>query len=160
MEPMVLSVSARNYDEALKQMQEWLDKQTGNNKGIKIEVKDGKTTVTLNDGRVGVARCNPCDKFDIITGIRVALDDIEKKSRKLTDDEKMYLKVAKKAGADYVVRKHFFGAFKDDIYFTFDVDDDYDDVENYVLTISDDEVFNWLEDEKFYDIDTLLNERG
>lgn len=158
MEPIVMGVSARNYDEALKQMQEWLDKQTGNNKGIKIEVNDGKTTVTLNDGRVGVARCNPCDKFDIITGIRVALDDIEKKSRKLTDDEKMYLKVAKKAGADFVVRKHF-AMFKDDIYFTYNDYDDYDDVENYALTISDDEVFNWLEDEKFYDIDTLLEER-
>lgn len=156
MEPIVMGVSARNYDEALKQMQEWLDKQQENNKGIKVEVKDGTTTVTLNDGRVGVARCNPCDKFDIITGIRVALDDIEKKSIKLTDDEKMYLKVAKKAGAEYVVRKHY-AIFKDDIYFTYDdEEEDYSDNDNYALTISDDNVFNWLEDEKFYSIDKLL----
>lgn len=159
MEPMIMGVSARNYDEALKQVQKWIDTQMTGSGHVMVTFDNKETKITLPDGRVGIARCNPCDKFDIITGIRVALDDIEKKSRKLTDEEKMYLKVAKKAGAEYVVRKHF-AIFKDDIYFTYDVDDDYDDVENYALTISDDEVFSWLEDEKFYDIDTLLKERG
>lgn len=153
-----LMLDARNRNDALREVRKWVDKELGETT-TSIKVEGNKTTVTLPDGRVGVSRCNPCDKFDIITGIRIALDDIEKKSRKLTDEEKMYLKVAKKAGAEYVIREHFV-ASEDDIYFIFDVDDDYDDVKNYALMISDDEVFNWLEDEKFYDIDTLLNERG
>lgn len=156
---MIMGVSARNYDDALKQVQKWIDTQMTGSGHVMVTFNDKETKITLPDGRVGLARCNPCDKFDLITGIRVALDDIERKSLKLNDEEKMYLKVAKKAGADYVVRKHF-AMFKDDIYFTYDDYDDYADVENYALTISDDEVFNWLEDEKFYDIDTLLNERG
>lgn len=153
-----LMLDARNRNDALREVRKWVDKELGETTTTSIKVEGNKTIVTLPDGRIGVSRCNPCDKFDIITGIRVALDDIEKKSRKLTDEEKMYLKVAKKAGAEYVIREHFV-ASEDDIYFTFDVDD-YDDVNNCALMISDDEVFNWLEDEKFYDIDTLLKERG
>lgn len=156
---MIMGVSARNYDDALKQVQNWIDTQMMGSGHVMVTFNDKETKITLPDGRVGIARCNPCDKFDLITGIRVALDDLEKKSRKLTDEEKMYLKVAKKAGADFVVRRHY-AVFNDDIYFTFNDDNDYDDVENYALTISDDDVFNWLEDEKFYSIDKLLKERG
>ena len=93
---MMMGFDSKTYNEALKQMWEWLDKQTGNSNGIKVEVKDNKTTVTLDDGRVGVARCNPCDKFDIVTGIRVALDDIERKSRKLSILEKQIIQIALK----------------------------------------------------------------
>ena len=50
-----MGFDSKTYNEALKQMWEWLDKQTGNSNGIKVEVKDNKTTVTLDDGRVGVA---------------------------------------------------------------------------------------------------------
>ena len=96
---MMMGFDSKTYNEALKQMREWLDKQTGNSNGIKVEVKDNKTTVTLDDGRVGVARCNPCDKFDIVTGIRVALDDIERKSRKLSILEKQIIQIALDIGA-------------------------------------------------------------
>ena len=93
-----LGSTATNYQDALKEVRKWLDEQEGvTTPSIKVEGYE--TTVTLPDGRVGVARCNPCDKFDIITGIRVALDDIERKSIKLNEEEKMCLKVAKKAGA-------------------------------------------------------------
>lgn len=153
-----LMLDTNDRKEALRQVRKWVDKELGEQTPV-VKVEENKTTVTLPDGRVGVARCNPCDKFDIITGIRVALDDIERYSIKLTDDEKMYLKVAKKAGAEYVVRRHW-DVFDDDIYFTYDDDEDFDDPDNYAITISDNKLFNWLEDEKHYDIDKLLDERG
>ena len=101
---MMMGFDSKTYNEALKQMWEWLDKQTGNSNSIKVEVKDNKTTVTLDDGRVGVARCNPCDKFDIVTGIRVALDDIERKSRKLSTLEKQMVNI--KLGSEALYRSN------------------------------------------------------
>ena len=150
-----LGVNTSNYDEALKEVRNWLDKQQGvTSQAIKVE--GNKTTVTLPDGRVGVSRCNPCDKFDIITGIRVALDDIERKSIKLTEDEIMCLKVAKKAGARYVV-VHKYTASINDIYMTANK---YVNDENNVLYLEDDNMFLNLDGGKFYEIDTLLKERS
>ena len=150
-----LGSTATNYKDALKEVRKWLDEQEGvTTPSIKVE--GHKTTVTLPDGRVGVARCNPCDKFDIITGIRIALDDIERKSIKLNDEEKMYLKVAKKAGAKYVVHFHYECSI-DDVFFTTEQNED---TENNKLSIEDDELFSWLKSDQYYRIDELLKERG
>lgn len=159
MEPMIMGVSARNYDDALKQVQNWIDTQMTGSGHVMVTFNDRETKITLPDGRVGVSRCNPCDKFDLITGIRVALDDLEKKSRKLTDEEKMYLKVAKKAGADYV-NVHKYENSKNDIHFCFYNYLACDDDDNQVLYIEDDNLFNWLKNHEFYNIDKLLKERG
>lgn len=151
-----LGVNTSNYDEALKEVREWLDKQQGvTSQAIKVE--GNKTTVTLPDGRTGVSRCNPCDKFDIITGIRVALDDIEKKSRKLTDEEKMYLMVAQKAGGIYV-RVDKYQHSVNDVWFT--TYEGFDDDDFVVLHIEDDNLFNWLEPKKFHNIESLLRFKG
>ena len=140
----------KNYNEALKQMREWLDKQTGNSNGIKVEVKDNKTTVTLDDGRVGVARCNPCDKFDIVTGIRVALDDIERKSRKLSILEKQIIQIALDIGAKTI--QLLTNDDCTDVVFLNDVDHE-------IMGVEVEDSFDWLEPGKKYVIKELIKNR-
>lgn len=151
-----LMLEATNRKDALREVIKWVDKELGE-PAASIKVEGNKTTVTLPDGRVGVSRCNPCDKFDIITGIRVALDDIEKRSWKLTDEEKIYLKVAKKAGAEYVIHYHYHCSI-DDIWFT--AEEQTDETDSIKLSIEDNTLFSHLEDDKFYKIETLLRERS
>lgn len=147
---MMMGFDSKTYNEALKQMWEWLDKQTGNSNGIKVEVKDNKTTVTLDDGRVGVARCNPCDKFDIVTGIRVALDDIERKSRKLSILEKQIIQIALDIGAKTI--QLLTNDDCTDVVFLNDVDHE-------IMGVEVEDSFNWLEPGKKYVIKELIKNR-
>ena len=147
---MIMGFDSKTYKEALKQMREWLDKQTGNSNGIKVEVKDNKTTVTLDDGRVGVARCNPCDKFDIVTGIRVALDDIERKSRKLSTLEKQIIQIALDIGAKTI--QLLTNDDCTDVVFLNDVDHE-------IMGVEVEDSFDWLEPGKKYDIKELIKNR-
>lgn len=136
-------------EEALDKLQKWLNKERGIN-SIKVEVKDNKTTVTLDDGRVGVARCNPCDKFDIVTGIRVALDDIERKSRKLSTLEKQIIQIALDIGAKTIQLL---------------TNDDYtdvvflNDVDHEIMGVEVEDSFDWLEPGKKYVIKELIKNR-
>ena len=145
-----MGFDSKTYNEALKQMWEWLDKQTGNSNGIKVEVKDNKTTVTLDDGRVGVARCNPCDKFDIVTGIRVALDDIERKSRKLSTLEKQMIQIALDIGAKTI--QLLTNDDCTDVVFLNDVDHE-------IMGVEVEDSFDWLEPGKKYVIKELIKNR-
>ena len=145
-----MGFDSKTYKEALKQMREWLGKQTGNSKGITVEVKDNKTTVTLDDGRVGVARCNPCDKFDIVTGIRVALDDIERKSRKLSTLEKQIIQLALDIGAKTI--QLLTNDDCTDVVFLNDVDHE-------IMGVEVEDSFDWLEPGKKYDIKELIKNR-
>ena len=147
---MMMGFDSKTYNEALKQMCEWLDKQTGNSNGIKVEVKDNKTTVTLDDGRVGVARCNPCDKFDIVTGIRVALDDIERKSRKLSILEKQIIQIALDIGAKTI--QLLTNDDCTDVVFLNDVDHE-------IMGVEVEGLFDWLEPGKKYVIKELIKNR-
>ena len=147
---MMMGFDSKTYKEALKQMREWLGKQTGNSKGITVEVKDNKTTVTLDDGRVGVARCNPCDKFDIVTGIRVALDDIERKSRKLSTLEKQIIQLALDIGAKTI--QLLTNDDCTDVVFLNDVDHE-------IMGVEVEDSFDWLEPGKKYDIKELIKNR-
>ena len=147
---MIMEFDSKTYDEAWKQMWEWLDKQTGNSNGIKVEVKDNKTTVTLDDGRVGVARCNPCDKFDIVTGIRVALDDIERKSRKLSTLEKQIIQLALDIGAKTI--QLLTNDDCTDVVFLNDVDHE-------IMGVEVEDSFDWLEPGKKYVIKELIKNR-
>ena len=146
----MMGFDSKTYNEALKQMWEWLDKQTGNSNGIKVEVKDNKTTVTLDDGRVGVARCNPCDKFDIVTGIRVALDDIERKSRKLSTLEKQIIQTALDIGAKTI--QLLTNDDCTDVVFLNDVDHE-------IMGVEVEGSFDWLEHGKKYVIKELIKNR-
>ena len=147
---MMMGFDSKTYNEALKQMREWLDKQTGNSNSIKVEVKDNKTTVTLDDGRVGVARCNPCDKFDIVTGIRVALDDIERKSRKLSTLEKQMIQIALDIGAKTI--QLLTNDDCTDVVFLNDVDHE-------IMGVEVKDSFDWLEPRKKYVINELIKNR-
>ena len=146
----MMGFDSKTYNEALKQMREWLDKQTGNSNSIKVEVKDNKTTVTLDDGRVGVARCNPCDKFDIVTGIRVALDDIERKSRKLSILEKQIIQTALDIGAKTI--QLLTNDDCTDVVFLNDVDHE-------IMGVVVEDSFDWLEPGKKYVIKELIKNR-
>lgn len=148
---MMIGFDSKTYNEALKQMREWSDKQTGNSNGIKVEVKDNKTTVTLDDGRVGVARCNPCDKFDIVTGIRVALDDIERKSRKLSILEKQIIQTAFDIGAQKIML-HRYDEDTNVIMFLSDKNEQ-------LMMIQHDEAFDWLDHGKEYVMKELIKNR-
>ena len=147
---MMMGFDSKTYSEALKQMREWLYKQTGNSNSIKVEVKDNKTTVTLDDGRVGVARCNPCDKFDIVTGIRVALDDIERKSRKLSTLEKQMIQIALDIGAKTIQLLTYDDCA--DVVFLNDVDHE-------IMGVEVKDSFDWLEPRKKYVIKELIKNR-
>ena len=147
---MIMGFDSKTYNEALKQMREWLDKQIGNSNGIKVEVKDNKTTVTLDDGRAGVARCNPCDKFDIVTGIRVALDDIERKYKKLSILEKQLIQIALDIGAKTIQLLTYDDCA--DVVFLNDVDHE-------IMGVEVEDSFDWLEPRKKYDIKELIKNR-
>lgn len=41
---------------------------------VEINEKKRTITVTLADGTIGIAQCNPTDKFDVNTGIELALE--------------------------------------------------------------------------------------
>lgn len=147
---MIMGFDSKTYNEALKQMREWLDKQTGNSKGIRVEVEDNKTTVILDDGRVGVARCNPCDKFDIVTGIRVALDDIERKYKKLSILEKQLIQIALDIGAKTI--QLLTNDDCTDVVFLNDVDHE-------IMGVEVEDSFDWLEPGKKYVIKELIKNR-
>ena len=143
-----IGVNASNRNDALREIRKWVDKELGE-PSTSIKGEGNKTTVTLPDGRVGVSRCNPCDKFDIITGIRVALDDIEKKSRKLNTLEKILLNAAISIGCTEIEI--------DDSCVTFHKPSD-----NYTMCYNNDDIdaFNWLEKHSRYSIMKLLKERS
>lgn len=141
-----LSSTATNYKDALQEVRKWLDMQEGvPTPAIKVEGR--KTTVTLPDGRVGVSRCCPEDTFDIITGVRVALDDIERKSHKLSDNEKMLLNTAMMMGAGRIC--------VEDDNVCFDTDKGIN-----VMCCDRNDMFKFLSPCEEYSIATILSERS
>lgn len=145
-----LMLDTNDRKEALRQVRKWVDKELGEST-TSIKVEGNKTTVTLPDGRIGVSRCNPCDKFDIITGIRVALDDIEKKSRKLSILEKQMIQTALDVGAKTIQLLTY--------------DDDtavvvfLNDVDHEIMGVEIEDSFDWLEPRKKYAIKDLIKNR-
>lgn len=97
-------VEADTYEEALRkwQMGETVaheeKEQEVTKEDYTVKVEGNKTIVTTADGKVGIARCNPEDKFDIVEGIRIALEDIKKKYRKLTNEELAIIKYLEAMG--------------------------------------------------------------
>ena len=69
----VVMVEADSYKEALKKFQagqyrDIAEAQPEEKEAYKVEVDGNKTIVTTKDGKVGVARCNPSDEFDLVEG--------------------------------------------------------------------------------------------
>lgn len=56
----------------------WSDEMLEDRDKIEIIV-DGNKTIAKKDGKVGIAKCSPEDKFDIFTGAKLAIDRLEKK---------------------------------------------------------------------------------
>lgn len=145
-----LMLDTNDRKEALREVRKWVDKELGE-PTTSIKVEGNKTTVTLPDGRVGVSRCNPCDKFDIITGIRVALDDIERKSRKLSLIERQMIQTALDVGAKTIQL------------LTYDDDTNVvvflNDVDHEIMGVEVEDSFDWLEPRKKYAIKELIKNR-
>ena len=146
-----LMLDTNDRKEGLRQVRKWVDKELGE-PTTSIKVEGNKTTVTLPDGRVGVSRCNPCDKFDIITGIRVALDDIERKSRKLSIIERTILTTALDLGAKNVTLY----TYEDDTNVVEFTDDEY----NVLMDVERNDVFDWLESRKKVSIEKIVKDRA
>lgn len=146
-----IGVNANNREDALREVRKWVDKELGEPTTF-IKVEGNKTTVTLPDGRVGVSRCNPCDKFDIITGVRVALDDIERKSRKLSIIERTILTTALDLGAKNVTLY----TYENDTNVVEFTDDKY----NVLMDVERDDVFDWLESRKKVSIEKIVKDRA
>lgn len=146
-----LMLDTNDRKEALRQVRKWVDKELGE-PTTSIKVEGNKTIVTLPDGRVGVSRCNPCDKFDIITGIRVALDDIEKKSKKLTEFERRIITVAQDIGAETVYVMHYGKGAKNTVAFD-------NAIKDTLISIEHESAFDWVEDREYVSIGKILKDR-
>lgn len=146
-----LMLDTNDRKEALRQVRKWVDKELGE-PTTSIKVEGNKTIVTLPDGRVGVSRCNPCDKFDIITGIRVALDDIEKKSKKLTEFERRIITVAQDIGAETVYVMHYGKGAKNTVNFD-------NAIKDTLISIEHESAFDWVEDREYVSIGKILKDR-
>lgn len=110
-----------------------------------IFVNGNKTMVVDKYGRRGVSKCHPDDEFDISTGFKVALNDLEGSYHRPDYDERCLLLLAKELGCEYVMRS------KDvDLLML------YSKSRNTDLTLESDNRFAWLKDEKEYTIENLL----
>ena len=118
-----------------------------------VKIEGNKTIVTTKDGEVGVARCNPEDKFDVAEGIRVALEHIELQSIILTDELREILKTMLHLGVKTI---------KLEVIPCDDDDEDvylcgYDKFDNNVLTLANYHTdFDWMKYNKEYDVHNLL----
>lgn len=78
--------------------------------GLYLKISDKEVEVKTTDGRTGVAKCHPDDKFDVLEGLKVAVDRALN-SVVLTDRDKAYLIELQKMGCSDVI-KH---CFSDDV---------------------------------------------
>jgi hypothetical protein len=92
-------VEAKTPEEAIEK---WEKGQTvfKERNGVEVTVDGKTTTVKLGDGRVGVAKCNPKDEFDILEGIKVAIEDIRQKYNFLSDRERKTLEYFQSLGCE------------------------------------------------------------
>lgn len=153
---MGFGVNASNYEEALKEIRKCIDEEILKDRdagSVSISIEGNKTTVKLSDGRVGTAKCNPCDTFDVITGIRVALDDIEKKSKKLTNLEKEIVTLAEKLGAKKIYCYRYDDEYDADEMCFINAD------EECVMHIYDNDLFTFIKDDETIALSELKKDR-
>lgn len=62
---------------------------------VTINEKSRSITVTLADGTKGVARCNPSDRFDINTGVELALERARVASKTKTEPAPSVMELVK-----------------------------------------------------------------
>lgn len=74
--------------------------------GLYLKISDKEIEVKTTDGRVGVAKCHPDDEFDVLEGLRLAVDRALN-SITLTDSEKEYLRELQTLGCSDVIRHRF-----------------------------------------------------
>ena len=110
-----------------------------------IFVNGNKTMVVDKYGRMGVSKCHPDDEFDISTGFKVALNNLEANYHRPDYDERCLLLLAKELGCEWVMRSE-----ESDLLML------YDQNRNIDLTLESDNRLAWLKDEKEYTIENLL----
>ena len=152
-------VKANNYEEALEKWRKGLtvakEKELANDKSLSVKVEGNKTIVTTADGKVGVAKCHHDDAFDVLEGIKVALEHIKTKYRKLTDTEYMLLQYLKTMGCDKICIKDM-GLLESDIaiFAASGKTKNGREISDVAIKWTND--FKWLEENKPYLIKDLL----
>lgn len=79
--------------------------------GLYLKISEKEIEVKTTDGRVGVAKCHPDDKFDVLEGLRLAVDRALN-SVTLTDSDKVYLRELQKMGCSDVIKDFVNGVEK------------------------------------------------
>lgn len=139
-------VEAKDYAEALEK---WIKGLTvaKEEPDYTVKIEGNKTTVTTKDGKVGVARCNPEDVFDVAEGIRVALEHIEMSDIELSQYDRKILILMKELGIQTITKEYTEGL---DIISGYDENEDC----NFSCVLGDN--FSWMEYNKEYDVIKLL----
>lgn len=140
-------VEAKDYAEALEK---WIKGLTvaKEEPDYTVKIEGNKTTVTTKDGKVGVARCNPEDRFDVAEGIRVALEHIEMSDIELSQEATALLKPMKNYGV-ITIMNEYCGDW--DIISGFDESD-----EAVVSFRAKHNLFSWMKYDEKYNIEKLL----
>lgn len=97
-------VDASTLEEALEKWKKGLtvSKEEENVPDYTVKIVGNKTVVTRKDGKVGEARCNPEDKFDVAEGIRIAIDRINVQDVDVTAEEYVMLQYLKGLKGYYI----------------------------------------------------------
>ena len=118
-------VEADSFEEALEKWKKGLTvaKEEENAPDYIVKIVGNKTIVVRKDGKVGEARCNPADDFDVVEGIRIAIDRINAQDVTLTVNDVTLLKLLKTLGAYYVLVANSCELLGCNV-FAYDVDDE------------------------------------
>lgn len=108
-----------------------------------IFVNGNKTTIIDKYGRMGISRCHPDDKFDIVKGFEQALYNLRITNKILLPEERELLLTAKYLGCEEIGKI-------DEFLMLYNKDRTID------LTLENDDRFSWLTEGNNYSIDDLL----
>lgn len=140
-------VEANTFEEALEKWKKGLT-VAKEEPDYTVKIDGNKTTVTTKDGKVGVARCNPEDRFDVAEGIRVALEHIEMSDIELSQDATALLKLMRNYGVITIMNERFVD---------WDIISGFDENDKAVFSFHDEHnLFGWMKYDKEYNIDKLL----
>lgn len=155
--PWCVGVNAPDFATAQSQLNEWvnnmmrktnkeIEEKMFSEKCYTVRVDGSDVTVITPDGKTATAHCHPDDEFDVAEGVRIALEKIERKNHKLTNEEWYVLDFLDDADCDtiYIDKGVEIVGRKNG---------------NDVVSLCGeytDEMFDWLDDRNEYGIDELM----
>lgn len=137
-------VKANNFSEALEKLEKSdIGKCMNLLPDYQIKIEGNKTTIVDKYGRIGISRCHPDDKFDIVKGFEQALYNLRITNKILLPEERELLLTAKYLGCEEIGKI-------DEFLMLYNKDRTID------LTLENDDRFSWLTEGNNYSIDNLL----